>query len=79
MAKYVTESLEVITISVTEVRNILRELDPHKAMSPDKIATFILKECAEELAQPLTYIFECSLRRGGVTHRVENRRYYTYI
>ena len=41
---------------------MLKELDPHKAPGPDKIATFILKECVEELATPLAYIFESSLR-----------------
>ena len=66
LIKQAKETLEEIKISVTEVRTLLKELDPHKAPGPDKIATFILKECAEELATPLAYIFESSLRTGEV-------------
>ena len=67
LIKHARETLEEIKISVTEVRSLLKELDPHKAPGPDKIATFILKECAEVLAIPLAYIFESSLR---TLHRV---------
>ena len=66
LIKHAKGTLEEIKISVAEVRTLLKELDPHKAPGPDKIATFILKECAEELATPLTYIFESSLRTGEV-------------
>lgn len=56
--------LEDMVISGMEVHRLLRELNPHKAKGPDDIATFILKECAEELAVPLTHLFNLSLRTG---------------
>ena len=66
MSKHASDSLDDIEVSVTEVRSLLRELDPHKAPGPDKIATFILKECADELAIPVTLILRESLRTGNL-------------
>jgi len=53
--------LEDMIISVMELHRLLKELNPHKSKGPDSIATFILKECAEELAVPLTHLFNMSL------------------
>ena len=61
-----SEALEDIVITVREVHRLLMELDPHKAAGPDKIATIVLKECADQLAIPLTYIFQKSLLTGEV-------------
>ena len=59
-------AVEDIIITVGEVKRLLKELDPHKAAGPDKIATFVLKECADQLAIPLTFIFQKSLLTGEV-------------
>ena len=56
--------LEDIVISVAEVHSLLKELNPYKAAGPDNITTYILKECADQLAEPLTYLYKLSLRTG---------------
>ena len=58
------EVLEDIVISVAEVHSLLKELNPYKAGGPDNIAAYILKECADQLAEPLTYLYKLSLRTG---------------
>ena len=47
-------NLNNISISVSDVLKNLKALDPSKAIGPDGIPTRILKECANELANPLT-------------------------
>lgn len=61
--------LEDITVSVMEVHTLLKELNPHKAKEPDRIATFILKECVQELAVPLTQLFNLSLMIGELPEK----------
>ena len=42
----------------------MKNMDRKKANGPDKISTYILKECAEEIAPILTNIFTTSLATG---------------
>ena len=53
-------------ISAPGVLKLLKELNPHKASGPDKIPTYILRECAEEIAPILTRIFNQSIEEGTV-------------
>ena len=48
------------------IRKLLKELEPHKACGPDKIPTYILRECAEEIAPLLTKIFTQSIEEGDL-------------
>ena len=48
------------------VLKLLKELEPHKACGPDKIPTYILRECAEEIAPLLTKIFTQSIEEGDL-------------
>ena len=59
-----TQKLNDITITVTEVSNVLRDLHPHKAIGPDDISPYVLKQCAGTLALPLHMIFNRSLTTG---------------
>ena len=47
-----------------DVRNTLRNLDPGKASGPDEIPTRVLKECAAELASPLSRLFQLFFSHG---------------
>ena len=51
------ETLKNINISQELIENKLRQLNPNKAMGPDKIPTIVLKELASELSYPLYKIF----------------------
>jgi len=55
---------EEVVISNNEVIKRLRQLNEYTSMGPDGISSFILKRCAEEVALPLTVIFNDCLRRG---------------
>ena len=48
------------------VLKLLRELDPHKSTGPDEVSAKLLKEIAEEVADPLVLIFNASLTQESV-------------
>ena len=48
-------------ISENEVLKLLKNLKIHKAPGPDGIVPRILKDYADQLAEPLTFIFQKSL------------------
>ena len=56
--------LDQIDITEIEVKNILSSLSTNKATGSDRISNKILKECAETLCGPLTFIFRLSLQLG---------------
>ncbi|XP_059698166.1 triadin isoform X3 [Haemorhous mexicanus] len=55
-----------LTSGKDRVQNRLRNLKVYKSMGPDKIQPWVLKELAEEVAMPLSNIFEKSWQSGGV-------------
>ena len=60
----VTQYLSNIEIVKTEVLNLLQKLQTEKSPGPDRIHPCVLKECALELAGPLTTLFQASLMEG---------------
>ena len=56
--------LSNITILPCEVHQFLVSLDPDKAAGPDGIPSIVLKECASQLAVPLTSLFQKTLSEG---------------
>ncbi|KFW66388.1 hypothetical protein AS28_06403, partial [Pygoscelis adeliae] len=48
------------------VNDLLRHLDAHKSMGPDGIHSRALRELAEELAKPLSIIYQQSWLMGEV-------------
>ena len=56
--------LDIITLSIDEVQKILSSLDPSKSPGPDEVTARLLKELAQEIAGPLTQLFNQSLACG---------------
>jgi len=52
-----TSSFANVHFKHKDIRNILCNLDPAKATGPDEIPTKVLRECAAELASPLSHLF----------------------
>ncbi|KFW75832.1 hypothetical protein N305_11383, partial [Manacus vitellinus] len=50
------------------VSDLLSCLDPHKAMGPDGIHPRVMKELVEELAKPLSIIYQQSWLTGEVAN-----------
>ncbi|KFQ48250.1 RNA-directed DNA polymerase from mobile element jockey, partial [Nestor notabilis] len=48
------------------VRDHLKNLNMHKSMGPDEIHPWVLKELANEVARPLSIMFERSWQSGEV-------------
>ena len=55
-----------LSCSADEVAKLLQSIDVNKASGPDNIPPRILKECAMELALPLTNFFNFTLSRGNI-------------
>ena len=53
-----------IVVTSCAVENKLKALDSHKAMGPDNIPSFILKEFANILSVPLTIIVNKTSSQG---------------
>ena len=53
-----------LTITVPGVEKLLRKVITSKAIGPDNISNVILKECANQLAQGLSEIFQNSIDSG---------------
>ena len=57
-------TMPAISITTRGIENLLGNLDPSKAMGPDKISPYILKYCAAEISPILQLIFTQSLNTG---------------
>ena len=53
-----------VTFDKEKVENILKKLDTSKAMGPDNISAWILRQCAAELAESLAILFQRSMDEG---------------
>ena len=47
------KSLKEIRISREEIKEMMKELDERKALGPDGVSGYILKECRSEMAEPI--------------------------
>ena len=54
-------SMPDILISQSGIHQLLTTLDEHKASGPDRISSYILKHCADEITLILYAIFNQSL------------------
>ena len=58
------QKLGEIKLTKKKILKVLKNLDKSKAMGPDEVSPWILKECAEELCEPILMIFKNTLQQG---------------
>ena len=61
---FINDCLSNVILTIDEVTDILNDLNPNKALGPDGIPTRVVRTCSEQLALPLTLIFNTSLQTG---------------
>ena len=61
-----TAKFKFCNFSVSSVLAQLQTLNIKKATGPDGISAYFLRLVAEELAEPLTFIFNMSIRSGSI-------------
>lgn len=64
--KYFDEPLDSLTVNISVVEKVLKELDAGKSMGPDKLNPLLLKSMSKVFAMPLTLIFQESARSGKI-------------
>ena len=62
LPQIIKEKLEIVQTSEVEVKVFLSEVDVKKAVGPDNISPRLLRQCADELARPLTSLYNLCLR-----------------
>jgi len=60
--------LHKIHIEESEVATIIQKLQVDKSLGKDGIHPRVLRECANQLALPLTTLFRNSLKQGQLLH-----------
>ena len=60
------EGLYEVVVERHEIGKMMEELDVRKAMGPDGVSGWILKECREQLMEPIWDIVNSSLKEGKV-------------
>ena len=57
---------QALCLTPSSVRRVLSQINPRKAAGPDNISGRVLRDCAEQLKDVLTDIFNTSLRQAVV-------------
>ena len=58
--------IQEVVVKKQEIEKLLEQLDARKAMGPDGVSNWTLKECKEQLVEPIWDIIDSSLREGKV-------------
>ena len=61
---YDLDTLRSFHVTEDTVRNVLCNINPHKACGPDNVSGRVIRECASELCVPITKLCRISLEQG---------------
>ena len=58
--------MQEVSVQREEIDKLLEKLDARKAMGPDGVLNWALKECREQLVEPIWNVINSSLNEGKV-------------
>ena len=58
--------LQEVKVEKYEIGKLLEKLDVRKAMGPDEVSNWILKECKKQLEEPFWDVINTSMMEGRV-------------
>ena len=65
------KGMQEVSVQRQEIDKLLEKLEARKAMGPDGVSSWTLKECRKQLVEPIWNVINSSLKEGNVP-RVEN-------
>ena len=60
------QTLNNFKIDEEDVKKLLKNLEPFKAPGPDSLHPYLIKQLADQLAEPVTIIYKLSLKEGVI-------------
>jgi hypothetical protein len=73
--KVIESQLNSLEINEEEVIFLMKKLQTDKSPGPDSIHPRVLEECAEELVELLTVLFQTSFKTGVIVRTGRRKRY----
>jgi len=68
MSELLTPDLHPIQIDTNDIIELVKSLETHKDVGPDKIPAYLLNETCEIIAPSLTFIFQASLHQCSLQY-----------
>ena len=71
--------LQEVKVEKHEIGKLLEKLDVRKAMGPDEVSNWTLKECRKQLEEPIWDVINISMMEGTVPREWKKGKHSAHI